>query len=125
MIRGIPNLSMAAFIHNMSQGGIVALPVEPASLLYSNFEHVSGVAAPEGTYGISINRLNLLDVLIGQLNQLKRESLSQFSLDRFDGADALIESIEQQIRQTKAASEAMPYIPSPTAESGAIFSLTV
>ncbi|MCL2070352.1 MAG: hypothetical protein FWH19_05145 [Treponema sp.] len=125
MVRGLTGISAAAYIHNMSQGGRVSLPVHPSSLLYSNFEYVSGVAAPEGSNGISITGLRLLDVLIGQLNQIKQNSNSQFNLNPFNGIDNLIESIENQIRQAKAASQAMPYIPSPSAESGLVLDLTV
>jgi hypothetical protein len=125
MVRGLTSISIAAYAHNMSQGGRVSLPVHPSSLLYSNFEHVSGVAAPEGSNGISITGLRLLDVLIGQFNQIRQNSNSQFVLNPFNGIDSLIESMENQIRQARAESQAMPYIPFPNTESGLVLDLTV
>jgi hypothetical protein len=108
----------------MAQGGKTSFPVNPSSLIYSHFEHVSGVAAPEGIQGITINKLNLLDVLIGQLNKVKNPpqaaSYSDLNAPRFN---KLIENLTSQIRQAKSASTAMPYIPSPSAQSGAVFSL--
>ena len=121
----------------MSQGGKMSLPVDPASLIYSHFEHVSGIAAPKGSQGVSINKLNLLDVLIGQINQIKKEASPLFS-DKTSPAeylagkqkdsrhlDALIEAFKKQITDAKAASTAMPYLQSPTAPSGAVFSIII
>jgi len=130
MVRGIPNISIPTINYITSPGGKMALPVDTASLIYSHFEHVSGVPAPQGTHGVAISKLNLLDVLIGQLNQIKRSSATSssnpaLSPERTDAGriDALIEAYRNQIQQAKAASAVMPYIPSPSAQSGAVFSL--
>ena len=124
MVRGVPNISIPALAYSAAQGGKMSLPVDPVSLIYSHFEHVSGIAAPKGTQGVSITKLNLLDVLIGQLNQVNKGSTFASGPGLPDtGIDALIERYANQIKQAKAASAAMPYIPSPSAQSGALFSL--
>jgi len=109
----------------MAQGRKMSLPVDPASLIYSHFEHVSGIAAQQGTQGVTISKLNLLDVLIGQLSKLQKgeASFSQNSTIPAENIDALIENYRNQIQQIKAASAAMPYIQSPSAPSGAVISL--
>ena len=122
MVRGIPNISVPTLSYTASQGGKMSLPVDPASLIYSHFEHVSGVAAPKGSQGVTISKLNLLDVLIGQLNQVKKGHSIPAQGEGFQ-ADALIENYRNQIRQTKAASAVIPYIPSPSAQTGAVFSI--
>ena len=133
MIRGLHNISIPSISYTMAQGRKMSFPVDPAALIYSHFEHVSGTAAPQGTYGVAISKLNLIDVLIGQLNQIKKSSPSpalaaptgrpDVSQQNAPQLDALIEAYGNQIRQAKAASAAMPYIPSPSAQSGAVFSL--
>ena len=129
MVHAIPNISVPPINYAMAQGGKMSLPVDPSSLIYSHFEHVSGIAAPEGIQGVAISKLNLLDVLIGQLNQVKRGGavLAPVSSDKGSPQpakmDALIDNYMKQIRQAKSASAAMPYIPSPSAQSGAVFSL--
>ncbi|MDR0497674.1 MAG: hypothetical protein LBH42_08680, partial [Treponema sp.] len=85
----------------------------------------SGVPAPKGTQGVNISKLNLLDVLIGQLNKLKKSGLSQNLALPAKNIDALIETYTNQLKQAKASSEAMPYIPSPNIQSGTLFSLTI
>ncbi|GHV89265.1 hypothetical protein AGMMS50267_16250 [Spirochaetia bacterium] len=108
-----------------SQSGRMSLPVSPSSVIYSQFKHVSGVPAPEGTQGIAVNKLKVLDVLIEQLSQIKRrpmpDSASRGSLSD-DQINALIDQYETQIRQAQAASAAMPYKPTPIAP-GAVFNL--
>jgi hypothetical protein len=104
----------------------MSLPVAPSSLIYSHFEHVSGVPAPDGSRGVTINRLKILNVLIEQLGQIKKQPQNAgpagpLSEERID---ALIEQYEGQIRSARAAGAAMPYKPQPAAPLGAIFSLT-
>ena len=126
MIRGIPNASVPTLNYTLPYYGKMSLPVDSSSLIYSHFKHVSGIAAPEGTQGVSISKLNLLDVLIGQVSQIKKSNVPAVNpAEGLDSRrlDALIDSYRTQIKQAKTASEAMPYIPSPNAQSGALFSI--
>ena len=130
MVRGIPNITVPTINYTMAQGGKMSLPVDPASLIYSHFQYVSGVPAPSGTQGVAISKLNLLDVLIGQLNQIKRGPssansavFSEHANAGNNGIDGLIDAYRNQIKQARAASAAMPYIHSPSAQSGAVFSI--
>jgi hypothetical protein len=102
----------------------MSLPVSPGNYIYSHFKHVSGTPAPEGTRGVTINKLKILDVLIEQLSQIKKrpEPSTDFSLSDKQ-IDVLIDHYETQIRQARAASTVMPYAPAPAAPSGAIFNV--
>ena len=128
MLNGINNISVPSISHFTAQGGRMALPVDSSSLIYSHFQYVSGKPAPEGTNGLPISKLNLLDVLIGRLFQIRESSLS--SAAGFEGnleyqddyfLDALIETYKNQLLEAEAASAAMPYLPSPDIQP--IFSL--
>jgi hypothetical protein len=102
--------------------------VAPASVIYSHFKHVSGVPAPEGSRGVSISKLKILDVLIEQLSQVKRQGNDAHAMGApvsDEHIDAMIDFYKTQIQQTKAASAAMPYIQAPSAQAGAVFSFTV
>ena len=120
MIRGLHNISMPSVSHTMAQGRKMSLPVDPASLIYSHFEYVSGTAAPQGTHGVAISKLNLLDVLIEQVNKIK----SNVPVNN-NSFNSLVESFKNQILQAKEANAAMPYLPLPSAPSGALFNLVV
>jgi hypothetical protein len=111
---------------NASAGGKMSLPVAPSAYIYSHFRHVSGVPAPEGSRGVAISKLKILDVLIDQLARIKKKPESALTADTpSDGQiDALIGQYESQIRAARAASAAMPYNPAPPSPAGAVFSLT-
>ncbi|MDR3275956.1 MAG: hypothetical protein LBT11_01895 [Treponema sp.] len=118
---GLAGISYAV---SMSQGGKTSLPVSPANLIYAHFEHVSGVPAPEGSQGVSISKLKVLDVLIEQLSQIKkRPELAQSPESMSEGqVEALIAQYETQIRSIRAM--ALPYAV-PEAPAAAVFSLNV
>ncbi len=122
----ISNMNAASFAMNGYGGGRLALPVSRSSYIYSHFEHVSGVPAPEGTRGVAISKLKILDVLIDQLSQIKskREPSIGASGELTDERiDVLIDKYEQEIRGARAANSIMPYLPKPSAPLGAVFNL--
>jgi parvulin-like peptidyl-prolyl isomerase len=90
--------------------------------IYSHFRHVSGVPAPEGTRGVTINKLKILDVLIEQLSRIKKqESAAPLGTVSDERIDALIEQYEQQVRSAQAVSQAAAFSPAP--QTGAVFNL--
>ncbi|MDR2181738.1 MAG: hypothetical protein LBN92_03560 [Treponema sp.] len=112
------------YVLSASRGGKMSLPVAPSSYIYSHFKHVSGVPAPEGTRGVAITRLKILDVLIEQLGQIKKRPEGGLDTAPSDEqVDALIRQYEGQIRSARAANQAMPYALAPPAPSAALFSL--
>ena len=114
------------YVINASEKGKIALPVEPSALVYSQFEHVSGVPAPEGIQGVAISKLNILDILIEQMNQIKKDAESAVPKPvPEDHLDALIEAFKAQIHDAAEAHAVMSYIPAPLAETGAIFNLMI
>ena len=132
MIRGISNITIPSVNNYIAQGPRMSLPVDPRSMIYSHFRYVSGTPAPEGSYGVAISKLNLLDVLIGQLNQLRQSNAQNSGLSSNLGQgmsdeaiNALMEQYTSEIRQAKALSEAMPYISAPSAEAPSVLSLSI
>jgi len=107
-----------------SRSNRMSLPVSPTSYIYSHFKHVSGIPAPEGTHGVAVSRLKVLDVLIEQLIQMKKKpDLAEDSLSN-EQIDALITKYEGQIKAARAANAVMPYTPAPQAPLGALFNLS-
>lgn len=119
---GVPSIGYAI---SASRGGRMSLPVSPGNYIYSHFKHISGTPAPEGTHGVTINKLKILDVLIEQLSRIKKtpEPSADFSLSDKQ-IDALIEQYENQIRQARGTGS-VPYASVPAAPMGAIFNLVV
>jgi hypothetical protein len=113
--------------------GRASVPVSPSAYIYSQFEHVSGVPAPEGVKGVNIDKLKILDTLIGQLSRMKQqpEPLEAFESQEI-GTDLgnekrinnLIEQYQNQVRTTQAANANNPYA-APAPLVGAIFNISV
>ncbi|MCL2801062.1 MAG: hypothetical protein FWD28_04815 [Treponema sp.] len=107
-----------------SSSGRASLPVAPGMVIYSNFKHVSGTPAPEGTQGVNISKLKILDTLIEQLSKMKGQASQEFgNLDKSDEKrmDVLIEQFHKQI---KTAQNTGIYTPAAPA-TGALFSIAV
>jgi len=107
-----------------ASNGRMTLPVSPGMLIYSHFKHVSGTPAPEGTQGVNINKLKILDTMIEQLSRMKNQPQTEFG--NLDGSDeerinALIEQYQKQIKTAMSVSVYSPAAPA----TGALFSLAV
>ena len=97
-----------------SGAGRTSLPVAPGLVIYSHFKHVSGTPAPEGTQGVNISKLKILDTLIEQLSKMKSQEGAEFG--NLDGTDeerinALIEQYQKQIKAAQAAPVYTPAAP--------------
>ncbi|MDR2575333.1 MAG: hypothetical protein LBC52_02705, partial [Treponema sp.] len=104
-----------------------------SAYIYSQFEHVSGVPAPDGVRGVNIDKLKILDTLIGQLSRMKQQPESAVALESQEiGPDQgnekrinnLIEQYQNQVRTTQAANANNPYAAS-APMVGAIFNISV
>ena len=113
-----------------AQTGRMSVPVSPSSYIYSHFKHVSGVPAPDGVEGVNINRLKILDTLIEQLSQMKKQPELSLKTKEFElpGGDlnisTLIDQYQEQIRAIQEQRAKSPYaLASPP--TGAVFSILV
>ncbi|MCL2720638.1 MAG: hypothetical protein FWD47_04790 [Treponema sp.] len=109
---------------NASSSGRASLPVAPGLVIYSHFKHVSGTPAPEGTQGVNISKLKILDTLIEQLSKVKNQSAADFG--NLEGTDenrinALIEQYQKQLRAAQNVSVYTPAAP----VTGALFNIAV
>ena len=120
MVNSVPNISLPNLSYLKSFTGKTSLPVDPSALVYANFQHVQGTPAPEGTQGVSISKLNLLDALINQIGILKPNSGTQSEINNFAGPDALIESLVKQVGELNTAGKASPYNPPAQNTEGSI-----
>ena len=113
---------------NASQSGRMSVPVSPSSYIYSHFRHISGVPAPEGVDGVSINRLKIIDTLIEQISRMKQEpepfSAEGVEQDWETRSNAMIEQYHNQVRNIQTANYGNPYAPA-SPHIGAIFSITI
>jgi len=106
MTSSISNINAFSYSSMASGSGKLYVPVSKSALLYSNFDHVSGVAAKTGQQGVSISKIRILNSLIERLSAIKNEPKDSIQDISDDQADVLIEAYQKQIQQAAAT----PYI---------------
>jgi len=108
--------------------GRATVPVLKSQALYANFSHVSGVPAQDGTAAYSVDKLHILDVLIGRLESVKTEPLAALEAPETLSSpriDALIQQYGAEVHAI-ATAPALPYKPNASmslAEPGMLFSM--
>ena len=123
-ISGVSSFPNLGYAMTASGSGRMSLPVNPASYIYSQFKHVGGIPAPEGTRGVAVTKLKILDVMIEQLSQMKKQpELNTRDLSN-EQIDALISKYEGQIKAAVAANSIMPYASAPQASAGVLFNIS-
>ncbi len=114
---------MSSFIGNLNtikyeslsssnNAGKLYVPVNKTALLYSHFEHVSGVAAGSGQNGVSINRLRILNSLIERVSALKNEKPATVKSLGSNEIEKMIQAYQKEMKtamkNTYALSGARP-----------------
>ena len=108
--------------------GRPTVPVLRSQAIYANFSHVSGVAAQDGTAAYSLDKLQILDMLIGQLQSVKSEPMAAAPASPAagpSGVDALIQRYGAELHDL-ATAPALPYSPAASASlaiPGMLFSM--
>lgn len=104
--------------------GKLYVPVSSSALIYSHFDHVSGVKAKNGQNGISISKIRILNTLIDHLSSLQsKPTFDSKKLISSENIDSLIENYQTQIKQIVTASQTAPYgLAGKLPESGILFS---
>jgi hypothetical protein len=108
--------------------GRTTVPVISSQAIYANFQNVSGFAAQDGVAAYSIDKLQILNALIGSLRAVKSEPLAASeaspSLDE-KRIDALIQQYGAELHAA-ATAPALPYTAaasSAIASPGSLFAM--
>lgn len=132
MMTSMHNLSPYSYNGIASSGasGKLYVPVSPSSVIYAQFDHISGVAAKGGQRGVSISKIQILNTLIENLSKIKTTSKTNPAVKEThlsdEQVDALIETYQKQIQQSVAQAKNTPAILGGVKpQAGALFSIEV
>lgn len=113
-----------------SIGAKVHVPVNPQYVVYSQLEHISGIAAEQNQRGVHLSKIQILNTLIDQLSSVKSQNSKaepNILSDTSDEAriDKLIQNYQSQIHTAMKLAETNPFMPGAAAiQPGAIFSIS-
>lgn len=103
--------SYSAYTSSLGTGKIY-VPVKPSEVVYSQFEHVSGVAVnKEQAVGVPLSKINILNTLIDQLVQFKKDvTTPKLPADLSDSqVDTLIKDYQNQIQTALSVAQQSPF----------------
>ena len=100
-------------------------------VVYSQLEHVSGVAAEKNQEGVNISKVQILNTLIDHLTTVRNHKdrpnpVTAEMLENPSQIDKMIQDYQSQIHSAIKMSEINPFTPNPALlQTGAIFNFTV
>lgn len=98
-IGNINTFSYSSMASSQIAAGKLYVPVNKSALLYSHFDHVSGVAARSGQNGVSISKIRILNSIIERLSAIKNEPKESVTDISDEQADILIQAYQKQMQQ--------------------------
>lgn len=122
---GINNYSYNNVISGSSK---IYVPVKPAMVIYSQFDHVAGFAAKPNQQGVSVSKVRILNSIIDQLSTMKANPKLDFKNSDLSEKqlDVLIDQFQSKLQTTIQTAEATGYgLAGATPQPGALFSLDV
>ena len=128
MVSNINNFNIFSYSSSARANGKLTLPVQPRFVVFSQLEHISGVAARPNQRGININKIQVLNSLIHHLTTAK-QTASQDFIDKIVDekyVDTLIRDFSEQIKASISQAEStILAVPAVSVQPGAIFSIAV
>lgn len=128
MVSNINSVNVFSYSSVAGSAGKVRVPVQPSLVIYSQLEHISGVAAKQNQKGINITKIQILNTLIDRLTSAKQNPMPSNVDDVTDTKqiDALIKNFSDQVQLAVSAAESTIFtVPTVPAQTGAIFSVAV
>lgn len=116
MITNMHNLSPYSYnsVASYGAGGKLYVPVSPSSVIYAQFDHISGIAAKGGQRGVSISKIQILNSLIENLSKIKSTAKANPVVKEThlsdEQVDNLIKNYQTQLKQTVVQANTNPYL---------------
>ena len=114
MLSQVNSLSPQSYSNFISSGagGKIYVPVKPSQVIFSQFDHVSGVASQKGSdSGVSVSKIQILNTLIDQLIKIKTDvKKTELPADLTNNQlDALIKDYQNQVSTAIKAANITPF----------------
>lgn len=107
--------------------GKMYVSVNPALVRYAQFEHVTGVAAENGSVGVNISKIQVLNTLIDRLVSMQQKpEIAENSSDLSEAqVDTLVKEYQKRIQSVITVAQSNPYAlgGAGVPQTGALFSI--
>lgn len=130
MMTSMHNLSPYSYngFTSGAASGKLYVPVNPSSVIYAQFDHISGVAAKSGQRGVSISKIQILNTLIENLSKIKSTAKNNPAVKEThlsdEQVDVLIKNYQQQMKQAVSQAQTAQYgLAGAQPQTGALFAI--
>lgn len=131
----VNSISLNAYSYNgilSGTGSKLYVPVSPASVIYAQFDHISGVAATPRQSGISLSKMQILNSLLNQLITMKAKNADGFSAVKNENAkideshaELLIKNYQRQVQESVEFAREIGYgLAGASPQAGILFDLS-
>ncbi len=125
-------ISLNAYSYNnfvSGSGSKLHVPVSPASVIYAQFDHISGFAASSSQKSIPVSKIQILNTLINQLIAMKgapKAATSQVDEGMSENQmDMLIKNYQSEIQASVQLAQANGYgLAGVAPEAGTLLNMT-
>lgn len=100
----VDSISLNAYSYSgivSGSSGKLYVPVSSNAVIYSQFDHISGVASPDPDVGVSVSKIHILNSLLNQLISMRNEPKMQYADDgslNESQMESLIQNYQSQIQ---------------------------
>lgn len=100
----VDSISLNAYSYSgivSGSSGKLYVPVSSNAVIYSHFDHISGVASSDPDIGVSVSKIQILNSLLNQLISMRNEPKTQYADDGSlseDQMESLIQNYQSQIQ---------------------------
>ena len=128
----VDSISLNAYSYSgivSGSSGKLYVPVQPGAVIYSQFDHISGVAATENNTGVSVSKIQILNSLLNQLITMRNQPKMQYEDDgslNEDQMNSLIQNYQSQIQAEVEKAHVTGYgLAGVQPQNGTILNMTV
>lgn len=128
----VDSISLNAYSYSgivSGSSGKLYVPVQPGAVIYSQFDHISGVAATENKAGVSVSKIQILNSLLNQLITMRNQPKMQYEDDgslNEDQMNSLIQNYQSQIQAEVEKAQVTGYgLAGVQPQNGTILNMTV
>lgn len=126
MVSNLCSLNAYSYSSSVHAGGKVRVPVNPQYVIYSQLEHVAGVAADKNQSGINITKVQILNALLSNMSKTNQQPQAGSQQLNDAQVDSLLKQVSEQIQKSIMASNSTIFaVKTVVPQAGAVVNIAV
>ena len=126
MVSNLCSLNAYSYSSSVHAGGKVRVPVNHQYVVYSQLEHVAGVAADKNQSRINITKVQILNTLLSNMSKTNQQPQAGSQQLNDAQVDSLLKQVSEQIQKSVTASNSTIFaVKTVVPQAGAVVNIAV